>query len=98
MAGYNAQMRNGTPVFGIEPHMGLLRGQYIAGTGHDGNPFMKYACWYPDGRFSRAKETQHDLVAEPDQPGISIDLWAKRREMETRAVEDDENFNIEDLF
>lgn len=62
MTGYNAQMRNGTPVFGIEPHMGLLRGQYIAGTAHNGDPFMRALCWYEDGSFSVGGETEYDLV------------------------------------
>lgn len=56
-----AYTRAGAAVTSLEPHKGLLRGIMVIGARQDGEPVIAPRFWYPDGRMSPVRVTEHDL-------------------------------------
>jgi hypothetical protein len=51
----------GDAVTSIEDHKGLIRGVVVVGQRPDGEPLTAARYWYPDGRMTPARPTEHDL-------------------------------------
>jgi hypothetical protein len=51
----------GDAVTSLEPHKGLIRGVVVTGQRPDGEPLTTHRYWYPDGRMTPARATEHDL-------------------------------------
>jgi hypothetical protein len=56
-----AYTRSGERVTSLEEHKGLIRGTVVTGERQDGEPMIAHRYYYPDGRMTPARETQHDL-------------------------------------
>lgn len=59
-----AQTESGERVIRIVEHKGLIKGEIRAGMGRDGNSVWVPRYWYPDGRLTPAKPTEHDLILD----------------------------------
>lgn len=51
----------GEPVTSLTHHKGLIRGTVVTGERPDGEPTIAHRYWYPDGRMTPARVTEHDL-------------------------------------
>jgi hypothetical protein len=56
-----AYTRAGEAVTSLEEHKGLIRGVVVTGQRPDGEPLLATRYWYPDGRMTPARATEHDL-------------------------------------
>lgn len=57
----SAFTRAGDRVTSLEEHKGLIRGIVVTGARQDGDPVIAPRFWYPDGRMTPARPTEHDL-------------------------------------
>jgi hypothetical protein len=56
-----AHIAAGTAVTSLEERNGMIRGTVVTGQRQDGEPMVANRNWYPSGRMTPVRATEHDL-------------------------------------